>query len=327
MSKKVKDIPYLKIIQEAIQIVWKNTYLWWFGFFVALVNLVGLFNYHSRSTNNEFNLIKKQEFIYWSSQNIYWLIVLIFLVLLVYILLISLNVLGRGALIDSIYKQIEKKPANFKTGILAGKRYFWKILFIGLVISMAMFFLIIAIFTPVIFLLSIHDYLVGILLGLVALFILVPLLLLAIFLRNYSYLYLVLGQLNIEASLESAYNLLQKNIMPSFVMLLLFIPLNILWLVFLFMLILSVGFIFLFLGMLMFFLAGGVGVVIITLLFLISFLGIVIFLLSIYKAFIQAVWILFFQIIAEPEDVIPIKEKVLVKETSLNQPAVSVIKN
>ncbi len=323
MKKKVKVVPYWKIIQNAAKITWKSTYLWWFGFFIALTNLGGIFNYYSHPENNKNSLIKKQEWIYFISQNIYWVVTLVFLLVLLYILLVSLNIIGRGALIDSIAKQLEKKPANFKTGMVAGKRYFWKILVLALILSMSILLLVIVIFTPVIFLLSSHNYIIGTLLGLLAVIILVPLLFLISYLKIYGYLYLVLGQLNIGSAIENAYKLLQKNIIPSIIMLLLFIPLNILWMLFMFLLILPVGFVFFCLGVMMFLLFGTTGVSVTILVALVSFFAIFIFLRSIYEVFIQVVWILFFQVIAKPKTLELIKEPVI--KTTVTNPAIPVV--
>ena len=323
MSKKIKAIPYLQIIQDAVKISWKNTYLWWFGFFIALTSLGEIFNYSSHSEKSWHAIIKKQEVFYFSSQNIYWVGGLTLLLVLFYVLLVSLNIIGRGALIDSISKQLRKKPANFKTGLTAGRKYFWKILILVLILSLSIFFLMIIIFTPVIFLFANHNYFIGSLLGFLALLILIPLLLLVSYLKVYGYLYVVLGQLKVMPALENAYNLLRKNLGASLIILLLFIPLNIIWMLVILMSILPVGFIFLCLGTLMFFLAGSIGVGITMLIAVISFLGIAMFLRSIYEVFIQIIWILFFQIIAQPEVFGPIEE-VIVKMTVTN-PAISVV--
>ncbi len=323
MSKKIKAIPYLQIIQDAVKISWKNTYLWWFGFFIALTNLGGIFNYSSRSEKSWHAIIKKQEVFYFSSQNIYWVGGLTLLLVLFYVLLVSLNIIGRGALIDSISKQLRKKPANFKTGLTAGRKYFWKILILVLILSLSIFFLMIIIFTPVIFLFANHNYFIGSLLGFLALLILIPLLLLVSYLKVYGYLYVVLGQLKVMPALENAYNLLRKNLGASLIILLLFIPLNIIWMLVILMSILPVGFIFLCLGTLMFFLAGSIGVGITMLIAVISFLGIAIFLRSIYEVFIQIIWILFFQIIAQPEVFEPIKEMIV--KTTVTNPAIPVV--
>jgi len=323
MSKKIKAIPYLQIIQDAVKISWKNTYLWWFGFFIALTSLGEIFNYSSHSEKSWHAIIKKQEVFYFSSQNIYWVGGLTLLLVLFYVLLVSLNIIGRGALIDSISKQLRKKPANFKTGLTAGRKYFWKILILVLILSLSIFFLMIIIFTPVIFLFANHNYFIGSLLGFLALLILIPLLLLVSYLKVYGYLYVVLGQLKVMPALENAYNLLRKNLGASLIILLLFIPLNIIWMLVILMSILPVGFIFLCLGTLMFFLAGSIGVGITMLIAVISFLGIAMFLRSIYEVFIQIIWILFFQIIAQPEVFEPIKEMIV--KTTVTNPAIPVV--
>jgi hypothetical protein len=324
MLKKTKSIPYWQIIQEAVKITWKNVYLWWFGFFIALANLGGISNYYSHSENSKNSLFKKQEWFYFVSQNIYWIIAIVFLLVLIYVVLVSLNILGRGALIDSITKQLKKKPANFKTGIKAGKKYFWKIVALTLILSASIFLLILIIFTPVVFLLSSHNYIVGFFLGLLAFIVLVPLLFLISYLKIYGYLYLVLGQLNVGSAIENAYKLLQKNLVPSIIMLLLFIPLNVLWVLLIFMLILPLGFIFFCLGMMMFWLTGPIGAGITILIAGISFLGIVIFLRSIYEVFAQAIWILFFQIIAKPESPKLVKKPVI--KTAIAKPTIPIVK-
>jgi len=222
--------------------------------------------------------------------------------LAIYILLIVLNILGRGALIDSVNKQSQKKLANFKSGMAAGRKYFWRIFLLALSLGLFIFSTIVIVITPIVFLFFSHNYIIGAFMAILAALILIPLFILATYLKIYGYLYIVLGNLKFWPALENAYKLLRENILPSIIMLFLFLPVvSIIWIIIFLMTIFPVAVIFFGMGLILFFIAGEIGVIITLLIGLACLFIFMLIFRSVYETFVQAAWVLFFQKIAKPK--------------------------
>lgn len=310
MKRKINLTSYFKIFWRAWQITWRNRYLWWFGFFVAFSEI----SFSLILVNDKENSLPvQQKFIHFISQNTSWAVGIGLLILLVYLLLISLNVIGRGALIGSINKHLQNKPANFKLGIAIGKKYFWRILFLGLTLSLLSFFIIVVMIAPVSFLFFNHNYIIGTLMAILATFILVPVFILFFYLKIFGFLYIVLGDLTFWSAMENAYQLFQKNILSSLGILLLFIPVCLFWLAIIFLVAVPLIIVILAIASLSFLIAGKAGALVIVLIGLAGFLAFIFFTDIIYKTFAQAVWVLFFREIARPK----IKEEAI-KEIEIN---------
>jgi len=300
MENQTKKISYLEIFKQAFKLTWKNRYLWWFGLFIALSGILTSFNYSFEGDQN--NQLMRQ-----NAQN--FLLshpALIIAGLIVFIVIIALfiiiGILGRGALIGSLGEITADKTANFKIGMRFGRKYFWKIFFINLLLGIFTGALMMILATPIIFLFYAKSFVIGTLLGIIALLIFVPILFLTAFLRIFGYLYIVLGKLPLWLSLENAYNLLTKNIKSAIIFCLLFIPITILLGFFAILLLIPVGIVFLIIGLIMFFLFREVGAVII-LTIAIAFAAILFLAIkSVYEVFAQAVWLLYFREIAKPEE-------------------------
>lgn len=314
----MKNIPYLKIIWHSWKITWHNRYLWWFGFFIALSNLGGIAHYFNSQDQQGHNPANHQKIFHFASQNIHWIIIGLFLLLAIYILLIVLNILGRGALIDSINKQSQKKLANFKSGMVAGRKYFWRIFLLALSLGLFISSIIIVVVAPVLFLFFSHNYIIGSFMAILATLILIPLLALVTYLKIYGYLYIVLGNLKIWPALENSYKLLRENILSSIIMLFLFIPVvSIIWIIIFLMAISPVAVIFFGLGLILFLIAGKIGVIITLLIGLACLFIFMLIFRSVYETFVQSAWVLFFQKIAKP------KIEELVKEPQLDSSPVT----
>ena len=299
-AKKLKEINFIEIIKESFIFAWQKKYLWWFGLLIVLGNF-GSFNFSFDSEEFEENqeVIGKAISFISAHQNLFIAIVII--LILLFILFFILSILGKGALIKTIYIELEVGKSNFKTGLKFGKKFFWKLL----TLTALTFFFIIGILLimaiPIVFLIFSGVIVPAIILIIIAFLILIPLFFLVYFLLSFSRIYLVLGNLSIKQSLENAYSLLRKNIAPSLV---LFFILAITGIIFFFCtIIILIPFIIIFtlLGLLLYFLLKITGIII-TVSIAIPILLIIFFILrSFYKVFHQTVWIKFFQIIAKPK--------------------------
>lgn len=305
MKKPTDTIPYLGIIKKAWSITRHNRYLWWFGFFV-LLGSIGNMNYSfDRSGNSGLDKSAPhiQKFL---EIHPYWIIIGIIVVLF----FLSLKILGKGALIKSAYRVTKNQSSSYKSGLKDGKKYFWKLLGLGIIILGYFLAALVILAIPVIFLFTNGNYVIGSFLAVIAVLILIPLVIIFLFLREYGSLYIVLGELKIIPALESSYALFKDNILPSIVMALIFIPLNICLMLLLLLVILPFALIFLVIGLLFYLLLSTMGALAMLFLGIFILVSFLIFVRSVWEVFAQTVWVLFFQEIASPKVKETAKEKV-----------------
>lgn len=294
-------INFLKILKDSWQITWKNRYLWWFGFFIALSTIGSGSNFFPDNKDGKEDMIATQQVIDFIQQYIHWIILGFFILFILLIIFAILNVLGRGALIDSIGKIIKKEPTNFKLGFREGKKNFWKIFLISFSLGILIFTTVLILATPVIFLFINKNYIIGSFMAFLAFLIFIPLIILANYMKIFGYIYAILGNLNFWPALENAYNLFQKNILSSIIMGLIFIPVNIIVFAFFVLVAIPIALVFLIIGLIVFLVAGKIGAIIVGTIGAIVFLFIILLLRSVYEVFAQSAWILFFHEIAKPK--------------------------
>lgn len=297
-NKKILDIPYLEIIKKAFLLTWKNRYLWTLGFFLALSQCLRMFNYSFDDKNNNPNLENFQNFFIANSS---WLIPFFIFLFLIFIAISVLALWGKIGIIKSVEKIEKKESFSFGSAIRFGRKLFWKVFLLRILLSLCLGIIISVMAIPIVLLFVNHSYISGGILTFLGILILIPLLVIFSFLKTYGEIYLVLGKISITNSLESAYALFRKNILPSIVMGLLFIPLGILFGVIIIALIIAFLLGFGILGGILFLIAKNVGFFISAsiggLLFLIAALA----LSSFYQAFAQVLWVLFWREIASPK--------------------------
>ncbi len=297
------QINYGNLIKEAWQITWKNKYLWWFGFLVALSGGTSS-NFSSGGwgekggwEENVQQKISDWVALYWE-----WIILGCILLFLLMVVFLILNIWGRGALIASLGKITVKEPTDFKTGLKEGRKFFWSILSLNLfLLGMGLAALII-LGTPVAILFLLKAYWVGGFLAFVGLLIFFLLVVLFTYLQKYGILYLVLGKVSFWAALENAYRLFRQHLLPSIIMGAIFIPLSLLAGLAALMFILACLLIFLIPGLLAYFLLGKLIIILLSILGILILVAGILAINSIYAVFAQALWILFFRQIALPKE-------------------------
>jgi hypothetical protein len=310
-------INYLNIIRKSWETTWKNKYLWWFGFFVALSGGGGI-NYFSGKDDT--NHSREDQMMNWIINHYLLVIAIAIIFLVIFVLFFVLNIIGRGALISSIEKKIKGEPNNFRSGWKEGKKNFWKIFNLNVLLGLFLIFTLIILALPVFILILNRSYIIGGLLAFLAIIIFVPIAILTAYLRIYGYLYSVLGQLKFWASLENAYNLFMKNILSSIIMSLIFIPIGIVMILAILVIIPVLLLIFGLLSGGAYFLAGKVVAVVIGLIGLLIFLVYNLFVRSIFEVFTQAIWVNFFHEIAEPKITETVSEKIQEEPKTIAKP-------
>ena len=291
-------INYLEIIRQAAGITWRNKYLWWFGFFVLLGAAGGGFSRYS--PNKE--VADKQKIFELISAHREWAIFAGLAMFVLWIVLLVVGVTGRGALIKSVNDIIERKETSFKSGWKEGKKYFWKILFIGLLSGAFILALLIVFAIPIGFLFYNKAYFLGGALSLLAIAIFIPVVFLVSFTIMYGYLYVALSDLPLGEALENAYALLRKNIANSLILALFFLVAGAVATLAALLVIIPLVVLFFIMGMLLFLLAKQIGATI-TAAIAVFFILIFMFLGgAAYQVFAHAVLVLFFREIASPKE-------------------------
>jgi hypothetical protein len=310
----VSDINYIEILKKAGQITWKNRFLWWFGLVIAISSPGGLnFNF-STGRNEKIDDATVQKGIDFIAQNMHWIIIGIITLVAFFIVLAVAGTFARAGLIKSIDAIFKNKPAGFKAGMKEGKKYFWKLIMMGLLIFFMTLASVAILIIPVVFLLASGAYIAGALLGIFAFLILIFIIILVSFLKLFGNLYIVLGGLAMWNALEKAYALLQKNFASSIIMALIFIPLGLAFMLLIIAVLIALAIIFIPLGFLFYIVAGIPGAVAAACIGLAIFLAVFLALRSIYETFSQTAWFLFFLEIAKPKVGEKVEEKVLEKK-------------
>ncbi len=305
----MRHINYLKIVQKSFHLAWKNKYLWWFGLFLILGRSATIFFNYSK--NDGSGSRQALDFVY---AHMPLVLLSVIMLLIVYAVLVILSVLGRGALIKAFGENIKGRKMNFNSAIHQGKRYFWRLFLIGLVVSVAEAVILFVFLTPITFFFYIKSYIAGVFVAALAVIILVPLLFLVAFLRIYGYLYAVLADLPFRESLENAYSLFKDNIGTSAVALLVFVAISLVLAILVGIIILPLIAIFLLLSGIFYFFLNTIGLTIVSV-FGAIIVGVILFsTLSVFEVFKQAFWVLIFEEIAKSE----IKQKIMEGELVKN---------
>ena len=289
----MSKVNYLDIIKRAIAITWKNRHLWWFGLFVALTGAGNSFSY-SFGKNNNLPSNAGQKVLDFFSGHIGLVVLAVISGLILFLIFTILGIIGRGALIKSVDKISKNELSDFKTGFRSGKKYFWRILGAGIILTLFIVVAVLILATPIIFLFLNKAYLLGILLVFMALIILIPLVILATYLRIYGYIYIVLGEVGVWTAIENSYMLLRKNLGVSLIMGLIFMAIGAIYGLSILMLFVPIAAIFFFIGSILYLALKGIGIAITVFLGVITILAIALFLRSIYETFAQAVWVFLF---------------------------------
>lgn len=299
---------YIDIIKKAWAITWKNRFLWWFGAILALGSGIGMLDW-PRFESDIVPEHQKQAFFLFFEKHFGWMIMGFLLAAAIILAIIIFSIIARAGLIRSIEKIIEKKSANFTCGMNEGKMFFWRILGLEIVIAASLMITILILSSPIVLLFANKDYRGGIILAVFAVIIFVLFLILWMFIRIFSHLYIVLGNLGVFSSIGNSYTLFKNNLARSLVMMILFIPISFAA-SFLFIALLGIIIIiFVALGFLLEFLFGGKGAVISIAGALIVLVPSMIFIRAIYEALSQSIWVVFFHEIASPKEKDELPEK------------------
>ncbi|MEW6407273.1 MAG: hypothetical protein AB1465_01105 [Patescibacteria group bacterium] len=287
---------YLSIIKRAWQITWYNKFLWLFGFFAAGVSGIS-FNFSLPSNGSE-NLSKTQISLFY--QQVvdffvkYWFVFVFLGIVFFFIFLIFfvLNIVSHGALIGCVNKIEKDQKTGLKDGFNFGFSKFWKMLGLRILVALIIFFTLVILGVPTISLFVFKMYGRGIILLLFALIIFLPLVFVFSLILNYALRYLVLMNLRVFESINSGFNLLKKNILPTIVIFLILVGASLIFGLVILMMAIFVALPSILLGIIAYFIGKIVAVLIVGALAILLFVLLSAIFSSIFNTFVSSVWTL-----------------------------------
>ncbi|KKP69187.1 MAG: hypothetical protein UR66_C0001G0069 [Candidatus Moranbacteria bacterium GW2011_GWE1_35_17] len=319
MKKTNKKINYFTIIKEATNITIHNKILWWFGLLTIFSGSCFSFNYTFPNNSSdikfdemEYMNMMRRIFYYWELYS-GWIILAIAIVILIAIILYVVGLIGRGALIDSIFKVIKKENFSFSSGFKKGIYFLGRLFLIKLFFSISFLILLFILAFPVVRLAILKSYGAAILLGLVAFLLLVSIAILFSYFRTYAQMYLVGSDLGIKNSIKLAYGLFEKNIKESLIMGIVSGAVNLVIGIIIIFILIGVAIPGWIIGIIAYKIAGEFALIVLGISAVIIFVALVTLARAILNVFFEAVWILFFHEIGrESRDVKNLEEELVV---------------
>lgn len=202
-------LPYKKLLKQAWQIVKTNRFLWLFGLFLFWGNIFNFIFSQSNDANQPVSP-NVQDLTDWFNNHIGIALLLFFVMILFLVIMFVLNYRAKAGLILSVKAIVNKQPTGFKKELIAGKKYFWRLVGISLLLILAMFLLGLVLGGPVILLLNAQLYFRAAILGLFALIILLPLTILLSLMQTTAPLFTVLHDFGIRDSLNASFDLISQ---------------------------------------------------------------------------------------------------------------------
>jgi len=295
-KKMEKDgLNYLDIFKKSLALSWERKLLWIFGFFIFLGTAS-----QSLSVNWKESESLKASLADFMDRSVFSGPAMLTMLIVAMLTLWLLKAVGQAAIIRSIGKPKATDKNEFRQLFFAGKIYSWRILGIDLLFNLLVVIVFLTLSLPVIFLIFAKAYALSALVGLFAVMIFIPVSVLAYFIKRFSYIYLVVPDMNMRDSMENAYLIFKNHLLKSLLFSILLFATGIL---------LSVGFLaaifimgtpLLFAGLAMSlifskigtYILMAVGLSILSLAFILS--------QSMIEAFKQISWVIFFQEIGSP---------------------------
>lgn len=293
----MKPIPYFEIIKQAFSIAWKNKFLWVFGLLASLGSGMSNMNWSSSRTP-EGNGEQADKIINYAQNHLELIIGIAIAMFVLMIIFFFLRILGNAGLIKASSNIAVYGQSTIKGIFSETKKYFWTLVLVEIIIGLMMLMVVFIMIIPIAYLFMLKSYVLGAVSLVGAILIIIPLAVLACFIRKYSFFHIVIGNMKIKMALEYSYVLFKKNIKESLLMGVIAIAINMVAIIPVFAGVLVVALLFAPFGLiayLMFAKAGAIAVLIVG-----GIVGVAILLLfsSAYMTFIQTAWVLFFQHIA-----------------------------
>lgn len=296
----MKKINYLEILKNAFLLTWKNKFLWLFGLFIFLGSIGSNADVFFRSMGDKNQ--DPQLLVDFAERNPNLFIAISLALLIFGIVIYLLRIIATTAVVKSANNIKLYSQLPFSKIFVESKKYLWKLLMLEILISFSVFAIAVLLIVPIAYLFLIKAEIFAILMSVLAFVILFPLVILAVYLNKYAYLFLILGDFEIKDSLELAYIALAKNIKESLVMGVISLGLSLAIMIVLAFVGIIILAIFGALGFLANMLFANTGMISSAIIGGITGIVILTTLLSWYATLIQTAWLFFFQEISFEKD-------------------------
>jgi hypothetical protein len=224
---------YRPILKVAWQNLWKAKYLWFFGFFAALVGNSGEFNL----TINNFSALSDGVASLSSFKELYIkglagsfgsnlvglftnfsasAIVLIVILLAVLIFLIWLSVSAQAGLLFGAYKEYRKQPSDFASTFRAGRQNFWQILGLNVIGKVVVWGILLVLGLPLVLIyINQSSSVAQTIFIIIAFIVLIPISIIVSFIIKYASIFVVVRKDKIGVALKNSWKLFLENWLVS----------------------------------------------------------------------------------------------------------------
>lgn len=209
-----KHMSYLRILKKSVRTIWKNKFLFIFGFFISLF-AIGVnfgFDFKDKAAFGVF-IDKVKNFASTYSERA---AILFSIVLFVFVALLFFKIVGDIGLIKCANNiDAGRDGADFQFGFKAGIKKFWKMLLFQILLGFILLFVLFLLAVPCLFMFANYLYVPGVILSLFALVIFIPLAAVIYFTRIYGERYLVVDGDGVLKSIKMGANLFLENAKAS----------------------------------------------------------------------------------------------------------------
>lgn len=285
-------IDYFAIIKESFSLVWRKKVLALFGFFVVLGSLGnGIF---VDSDEKEGMMEETMRFVV-ENPGVATGISIMGLVL--FIIFIFLRAVGVAALIKNAGGNLHLANVGFRELFKKGKTYALKIITLDIFSGVVILLLLFTLSVPVLFLVVSKAYVLAFLVGSAALLIFLPVLVLIYFTKRFAYVFMVVSGMKMRDSVEKAYEVFSKNIAQSVIFSIIVMGLGFLFMFIGFLSVIPLAIVFFVPTIVSFFLIKPIGYVILG---IGLFLAVAFFMIlqSFFEAFRETSWVLLVKLLA-----------------------------
>lgn len=285
---------YLRILKKSVKTVWKNKFLFIFGFFVSLFAVCSsfVFDFKDKTAFDVFvDRVRNVASTYPQRATI-----LFGIVLFVFIALLFFKIVGDIGLIKCANNiDAGRDGADFQFGFKTGIKKFWAMLIMKILLGLVLFAVLILLAFPCLFMFASHLYVPGVILSLFALVIFVPLAVVVSFSLIYGERYLVVDGEGVLKSIKKGANLFLENAKSSLVVALLLFLVSISVLVIIFFGLFLVSIPFLVVGFTFSVLVAGLGALLVMMVILPFLLVMALIVSVVLTTFQSVVWTLTFR--------------------------------
>lgn len=309
----MEKIDYLSIFKNAWNITKENIFLWIFGFFIFISGFLG--NFFSQADSvNKISQENKNLILEFIQQYIGLFALFLVFVTFVFILTYIVRTISQAAIIKAIDNIALYRNLKFKQIFSEGKKYFWKMFLMEIIIGSAVLVALLLFLMPILLLIYFNSPIMAVVLFLAAVTILIPLFVISFFLKQYGYYFIVLGDFSIKIAIMKAYDLFKREFRKEILFVFLLFCAGMVFFCVLAIIILALVAMIGFFGILIFWLLHETAVIVFVSFSLVIILPGILVVLSVYETFKQIVWILFFKEIAMEKNKDEEKEIVLSSE-------------